>query len=528
MKAGLIASIKKKSKLVGKTHSYYVVATTRDGKKVMFPIASQSEFTERVFEDFKKHSTHIIKMEYEDPTRDTMSRIFSLNTMLGIAVLVLFLWFVFMQRGSGAAKGSGRGGGLGSDLDFSSFTKNLAKMYTAETVKVSFKDVAGQNEAKLELQEFVEFLKNPEKYKKLGARIPRGAVMSGPPGTGKTLMAKAVAGESGVPFFAASGSDFVEVFVGVGAARVRDLFEAAKKERKAIIFIDEIDAVGQMRDGRDGNDEREQTLNQLLVEMDGFNSSENIVVFAATNRYDMLDHALVRPGRFDRNVEMTLPDLDSRKDIFLVHLKKLKLNQVTSLEDYARRLATLTPGFSGSDIATICNEAAIFAVRGKKDFIDSTHFEEAVERLIGGVRTSKMLTIEEERTVAYHESGHGVVAWFLKGAMPLLKLTIIPRTKGALGFAQYLPKENSAETKEDMMDTICAILGGRCTEQFFFGKVTTGAYDDLNKVYEIAREMVTKYGMSTELGLIAYPEAKETHKRLFSDRFNQVSCDANS
>lgn len=281
--------------------------------------------------------------------------------------------------------------------------------------------------------------------------------------------------------------------------------------------------VAQVLQGREGNDEREQTLNQLLVEMDGFGTSENIVVFAATNRFDMLDKALVRPGRFDRNIELTLPDLDARKEIFMVHLRNLKLNEISSMEEFARRLATLTPGFSGSDIATICNEAAIYAVRRKDTSIDSTHFEEAVERLIGGVRTTKSISQEEERTVAYHESGHGVVGWFLKGAMPLLKLTIIPRTKGALGFAQYLPKEDQTATKEEFMDIICSILAGRCTEQFFFGKVTTGAYDDLNKVYDLARRMVTQYGMSDKLGLIAYEEKPRSGTRVFSDKMNEVA-----
>lgn len=262
-------------------------------------------------------------------------------------------------------------------------------------------------------------------------------------------------------------------------------------------------------------------MNQLLVEMDGFNTTENIIVFAATNRYDMLDPALIRPGRFDRNVELTLPDLDARKEIFLVHLRGLKLNDLASMEDYARRLATLTPSFSGSDIATICNEAAIYAVRKNDKSVNASHFEEAVERLIGGVRTSKSITPEDERTVAYHESGHGVVGWFLKGAMPLLKLTITPRTKGALGFAQYLPSENNSETEQDMKDIICSILAGRCTEQFFFGKVTTGAYDDLNKAYDLARRMVTQFGMSQKLGLLACEE-KSTGSRVYSEKMSYV------
>jgi len=417
---GRIKSIVKKAKVVGKNFAYYVVCQTKDGEKIRFNINSQTDFTDRVYEDFKNNSSHIVKIEYEKPSTDFMARISNINHMLGLAFTILVVLSLILSNRRQAGKGGQMG--LGGDIDLSNLSKSLAKMYTAESIKTTFKDVAGLAQAKVELQEFVEFLKNPEKYKKLGARIPRGAIMSGPPGTGKTLMAKAVAGESGVPFFAASGSDFVEVFVGVGAARVRDLFASAKKEKRAIIFIDEIDAIGNKRDGREGNDEREQTLNQILVEMDGFNTSENIIVFAATNRYDMLDSALVRPGRFDRNVELTLPDLDARKEIFMVHLQKLKLNSISSTEDYARRLASLTPGFSGSDIATICNEAAIFAVRNKKDTIDSTHFEEAVERLIGGVRTSKMLSGEEEKTVAYHESGHGVVSWFLKGAMPLLKV----------------------------------------------------------------------------------------------------------
>jgi len=360
----------------------------------------------------------------------------------------------------------------------------------------------------------VEFLKNPEKFKKIGAKIPRGALLCGPPGTGKTLLAKAVAGEAGVPFFSCSGSEFVEVYVGLGAQKVRNLFKKAKKQSPAIIFIDEIDAVGKKRSANpNSNDERDQTLNQLLVEMDGFGTDCNVVIFAATNRKELLDPALMRPGRFDRQIDITLPDIEGRKQIFLVHLKSLKLHTDRTSEEYAKRLACLTPGYSGADIANLCNEAAILAARSGQLTVRSEDFESAGDRIIGGMEKRKHNTpIEEKRTVAVHESGHAVVSWFLEGGNPLLKLTIVPRSKGALGFAQYLPNENSLETKEELLDRICSVLGGRCAEELFFGKVTTGAYDDLRKAYDIAFAMITKFGMSEEIGFIGFADDEYVKK----------------
>jgi AFG3 family protein len=379
-------------------------------------------------------------------------------------------------------------------------------------IGTKFKDVAGLDEAKVEIMEFVDFLKKPEKFTKIGAKIPRGALLSGPPGTGKTMLAKAAAGEAGVPFLYISGSDFVEMFVGVGASRVRDLFTQAKKHAPSIIFIDEIDAVGKKRDSRMGNDEKDNTLNQLLVEMDGFSTDQNVVILGATNRKELLDPALTRPGRFDRSIEVTLPDLEGRKQIFLVHLKPIKLDPSKTPEEYAKRLATLTPGFSGADIANLCNEAAILSARKGKDNVSTDEFESASERVLAGLEKKRIISEEERKVVSVHESGHAVVSWFLEGGFPLLKLTIIPRSKGSLGFAQYLPNESSLQTKEELMDRICCILGGRCSEEFFNGKVTTGAYDDLKKAYDIARSMVMQFGMSDKIGFIGYSEDEYVKK----------------
>jgi len=386
---------------------------------------------------------------------------------------------------------------------------------------VRFKDVAGLDEAKLEITEFVDFLKKPKKYKELGAKIPRGALLTGPPGTGKTLLAKAAAGEAGVPFFYISGSDFVEMFVGVGASRVRDLFKKAKEHAPSIIFIDEIDAVGRKRESRiGGNDERDNTLNQLLVEMDGFGTDTNVVVLAATNRKELLDPALTRPGRFDRNIEITLPDIEGRKQIFMVHLKPLKLDPEKTMEEYAKRLATLTPGFSGADISNLCNEAAILAARKGKKYVSTEEFEAASERVLAGLEKKRIISEEERRIVAYHESGHAVVSWFLPGGHPLLKLTIIPRSKGSLGFAQYLPNESTLESKEELLDRICSVLGGRCAEEFFNGRITTGATDDLRKAYEIAYAMITKFGMSERIGFIGFSD--EEYVKKHSDQTSKI------
>ena len=336
--------------------------------------------------------------------------------------------------------------------------------------------------------EFVDFLKDPKKYQKLGARVPRGALLVGPPGTGKTLLAKAVAGESKVPFFTNSGSDFVEMFVGVGASRVRDLFKKARAKAPSFVFIDEIDAVGKKRHGKagGGNDERDNTLNQLLVEMDGFATDTSVIVLAATNRADILDSALTRPGRFDRQVEVTLPSLEERVSIFKVHLRKIKVNEEFDKEIYAKKLAMLTPGFSGADIENICNEAAIQAARGDLKSVGIVEFEKATDRVIAGIEKTMPKNELQRKTVAYHECGHAVAGWFSKNSAPLLKLTIVPRAKGSLGFAQYLPDEISLYTKDQLTDMITVALGGRIAEEMFFGKITTGASDDIKKCTQIA------------------------------------------
>jgi len=403
--------------------------------------------------------------------------------------------------------------GLGGFKGFNLFDygkTNVKEFGTENKVNVKFKNVAGMKAAKKEVMEFVDFLKHPEKYHKLGAKIPRGALLIGPPGTGKTMLAKAVAGEAAVPFFAISGSDFVEMFVGVGAARVRDLFKKAKEKAPSIVFIDEIDAVGRKRGGKftGGNDERDNTLNQLLVEMDGFGTENNVIVLAATNRADILDSALLRPGRFDRQVEITMPDRKDREEIFKIYLKKVKTDKSRSIDEYAMRLSTLTPGFSGADISNLVNEAAIISARNDKESVDSQSFEAASDRIIAGLETRRMLSEKERRIVAYHESGHAVVGYFLEHSSPLVKLTIIPRSKGALGFTQFVPDDVYLRSTEHLHDLICGLLGGRLAEEKFFGSITTGASDDLQKITNIANAMVTKYGMSS-LGLTAYPSGDE-------------------
>ncbi|XP_054626915.1 AFG3-like protein 1 isoform X2 [Dunckerocampus dactyliophorus] len=373
-------------------------------------------------------------------------------------------------------------------------------------IGVGFKDVAGCEEAKLEILEFVNFLKNPRRYKELGAKIPKGAMLSGPPGTGKTLLAKATAGEANVPFITVSGSEFQEMFVGVGAARMRDMFAMARKNAPCILFIDEIDAVGRKR-GRGnfgGHSEQENTLNQLLVEMDGFESSTNVVVLAGTNRVDVLDPALMRPGRFDRHIYIGPPDIKGRASIFKVHLRPLKLEPSIKVEALARKLAALTPGFTGADIAIVCNEAALIAARHLHHHIHSKHFEQAVDRVIGGLeKKSQVLPLPERTTVAYHEAGHAVTGWFLEHADPLLKVSIVPRGKG-LGYAQYLPKEQHLFTKEQLFDRMCMMLGGRVAEQVFFHRVTTGAHDDLRKVTQSAYAQVVQFGMSEAVGQVSF------------------------
>jgi len=420
----------------------------------------------------------------------------------GLVMVGLMLWL--FRGGMSGAAGGGGGGGIFQ------IGKSNAKKITKEDVNVSFADVAGCQEAKKEIMEFVDFLQDASQFEKLGAKIPKGALLCGPPGTGKTLLAKAVAGEADVPFFSVSGSDFLEMFVGVGPSRVRDLFKEARSNSPCIVFIDEIDAVGRQR-GRGGfsggNDERENTLNQLLVEMDGFTSTTGIVVLAGTNRADILDQALTRPGRFDRQIVVDKPDLQGRKEIFEVHLKGITLED--DVDDIAGRLAGLTPGFAGADIANICNEAAIVAARRKADAVALPDFEKATDRIIGGLESNKIMSKEEKSIVAYHEAGHAIAGWFLEHADPLLKVTIIPRTSGALGFAQYLPKEIYLRSQDQILDIVCMALAGRAAEEVFFGRVTTGASDDLRRVTQMVYGMIKTYGMNSRVGQMAFPENED-------------------
>ncbi|XP_014494437.1 ATP-dependent zinc metalloprotease FTSH 10, mitochondrial isoform X2 [Vigna radiata var. radiata] len=409
-----------------------------------------------------------------------------------------------MQGGLGVGGGGGSKGARGI---FNIGKAHVTKVDKNTKNKIYFKDVAGCDEAKLEIMEFVHFLKNPKKYEELGAKIPKGALLVGPPGTGKTLLAKATAGESGVPFLSISGSDFMEMFVGVGPSRVRNLFQEARQCAPSIIFIDEIDAIGRAR-RRGGfsrsNDERENTLNQLLVEMDGFGTTSGVVVLAGTNRPHILDKALLRPGRFDRQIEIDKPDIKGRDQIFQIYLKKIKLDHEPSY--YSQRLASLTPGFAGADIANVCNEAALIAARSEVTQVTMDHFEAAIDRIIGGLeKKNKVISKVERRTVAYHESGHAVAGWFLEHADPLLKVTIVPRGSAALGFAQYVPSENLLLTKEQLFDMTCMTLGGRAAEQVLVGRISTGAQNDLEKVTKMTYAQVAVYGFSDKVGLLSFP-----------------------
>nr|XP_046265477.1 AFG3-like protein 2 isoform X2 [Scatophagus argus] len=415
-------------------------------------------------------------------------------------LFIATFFFVMLRRGLAGAGRPGRG--MGGLFSVSETTAKVLK----DEIDVKFKDVAGCEEAKLEIMEFVNFLKNPKQYQDLGAKIPKGAILTGPPGTGKTLLAKATAGEANVPFITVNGSEFLEMFVGVGPARVRDLFVMARKNAPCILFIDEIDAVGRKR-GRGnfgGQSEQENTLNQLLVEMDGFNTATNVVVLAGTNRPDILDPALMRPGRFDRQIYIGPPDIKGRASIFKVHLRPLKLDVSLDKDGLARKMAALTPGFSGADIANVCNEAALIAARHLSDAINQKHFEQAIERVIGGLeKKTQVLQPEEKKTVAYHEAGHAIAGWFLEHADPLLKVSIIPRGKG-LGYAQYLPKEQYLYTKEQLLDRMCMTLGGRVSEEIFFGRITTGAQDDLRKVTQSAYAQIVQFGMNAKVGQVSF------------------------
>lgn len=425
-----------------------------------------------------------------------------LASALNIVLPLAFLFWI-LRRSSGLMGGSRPGGGGRSAGGLFGFGQTTAKVIK-DDVGIRFKDVAGCEEAKLEIMEFVNFLKNPEQYQELGAKIPKGAILTGPPGTGKTLLAKATAGEANVPFITVSGSEFLEMFVGVGPSRVRDMFALARKNAPCILFIDEIDAVGRKRGGRSfgGHSEQENTLNQLLVEMDGFTQQTNVVVLAATNRVDILDPALLRPGRFDRQVFVGAPDIKGRASIFKVHLRVLKTD--LNKDDLSRKMAALTPGFSGADIANVCNEAALIAARDLQNSIEVKHFEQAIERVVAGLeKKTQVLQPDEKKTVAYHEAGHAVAGWFLEHADPLLKVSIIPRGKG-LGYAQYLPKEQYLYTKEQMCDRICMALGGRVSEQIFFNRITSGAQDDLQKVTRSAYAQVAQLGMSERVGNLSF------------------------
>ena len=433
-------------------------------------------------------------------------------------ILLIVMW-IWMFRGFSRNMGGGSGGPGG----VFNVGKSTGKLADKEKVNVTFKDVAGLYGAKEEVMEIVDFLKKADKYKELGAKIPKGALLVGPPGTGKTLLAKAVAGEANVPFLSISGSDFVEMFVGVGASRVRDLFEQAKQKAPCIVFIDEIDAIGRARGknaGFSGNDERENTLNQLLTEMDGFQTNTGVIVLAATNRADILDKALMRAGRFDRQIEVGLPDVKEREEIFNVHLRPLKLDPQLDRSFLARQ----TPGFSGADIANVCNEAALIAARHNKKFISKEDFLAAIDRIVGGLeRKNKIITDEEKRVIAYHEAGHATVSWILENASPLIKVTIIPRGK-ALGAAWYLPEERQITTREQMMDELAATLGGRVSEQLTFGEISTGALNDLERVTKQAYAMVAYYGMSENVGTLSYYDSTGQSDMAFTKPYSELTA----
>lgn len=455
---------------------------------------------------------HRIEATYESRA-DSWGMLFSWAPL----IIILIIWFyVFRRIGKGGTGGAGGG--------IFNVGKSQAKVFEkGEKIDTTFKDVAGLSEAKQEIEEIVDFLKNPDKYTKLGGKIPKGALLVGPPGTGKTLLAKAVAGEAEVPFFSLSGSDFVEMFVGVGASRVRDLFKQAKEKSPCIIFIDEIDAIGRARSKNGGfssNDERENTLNQLLTEMDGFGTNSGVIILAATNRADILDRALMRAGRFDRQIHVDLPDLNERKAIFNVHLRPLKVS-----EDFDPDfLAKQTPGFSGADIANVCNEAALYAARKKKDVIDKQDFLDAVDRIVGGLeKKNKILTPMEKKTIAFHEAGHASVSWLLEHAHPLVKVTIVPRGY-ALGAAWYLPEERQITTKEQLLDEMCATLGGRAAEEITFGRISTGAQNDLEKVTKLAYSMISVYGMSDSVGNISYYDSSGRQDYGFSKPYSEETA----
>ncbi|MGD0711219.1 MAG: ATP-dependent zinc metalloprotease FtsH, partial [Bacteroidales bacterium] len=457
-----------------------------------------------------KHEFDSLKQEYDTESNWGHE---ILNWALLIGVLIVFWMFIMRRMGGGA------GGG-----QIFSIGKSKAQLFDKDTqVNINFNDVAGLEEAKVEVMEIVDFLKNPKKYTELGGKIPKGALLVGPPGTGKTLLAKAVAGEAKVPFFSLSGSDFVEMFVGVGASRVRDLFKQAKEKAPCIIFIDEIDAIGRAR-GRNqftgSNDERENTLNQLLTEMDGFGTNVGVIILAATNRADILDRALMRAGRFDRQIHLELPDLEERKAIFKVHIRPLKLDASVDTDFLAKQ----TPGFSGADIANVCNESALIAARSNKKIIEKQDFLDAIDRIIGGLeKRSKIISQDEKKVIAFHEAGHASVSWMLQYAHPLIKVTIVPRGK-ALGAAWYLPEERQITTYEQMLDDITATLGGRASEEIIFGKISTGALNDLEKITKQAYAMIVYFGLNKKIGNISYYDSTGASEYAFSKPYSETTA----
>ncbi len=490
--------------------------TPGSGPHYKFLIGSLDIFEKRM-EDAQKDFPESEKVPYSFSKRSDISIGDVLSWVLPILILVA-VWLYIFRRMSG-----GGPGGAGSIFNVG---KSKAILFDKEStnVKTDFKDVAGLEEAKMEVKEIVDFLKNPKKYTELGGKIPKGALLVGPPGTGKTLLAKAVAGEANVPFFSMSGSDFVEMFVGVGASRVRDLFRQAKEKAPCIVFIDEIDAIGRSR-GRNpnfgANDERENTLNQLLTEMDGFGTNVGVIILAATNRADILDRALLRAGRFDRQIHVELPDLNERKEIFKVHMRPLKLSTDVDLDFLAKQ----TPGFSGADIANVCNEAALIAARKNKKKVEKQDFLDAVDRIIGGLeRKNKIISKLEKKTIAYHEAGHATVSWLLEHANPLVKVTIIPRGR-ALGAAWYLPEERQITTTEQLFDEMCAMLGGRASEEINFGRVSTGALNDLERVTKQAYAMVTYFGMSDKIGNISFYDSSGQNEYSFNKPYSERTAE---
>ncbi|MEP7257555.1 MAG: ATP-dependent zinc metalloprotease FtsH [Flavitalea sp.] len=484
------------------------------GPQFEFKVIKSEDYEKRLIADFEKNPD--LEVPYAPVTEGEYFGAI-LNFLLPLLVIIL-IWIMLMRKMGGGAGGASGPGGIFN------IGKSKATLFDKGTkVNITFSDVAGLDEAKVEVMEIVDFLKNPKKYTALGGKIPKGALLIGPPGTGKTLLAKAMAGEAQVPFFSMSGSDFVELFVGVGASRVRDLFKQAREKSPCIIFIDEIDAIGRAR-GKNAvmsNDERESTLNQLLVEMDGFSGETGIIVLAATNRPDVLDSALLRPGRFDRQISIDKPDLKGREHIFKVHLKPIKISTRVDI----RKLAEQTPGFAGADIANVCNEAALIAARKGKEHVEMEDFQDAVDRVIGGLeKKNKIISPEEKKIIAYHEAGHAICGWYLEHAYPLLKVTIVPRGVAALGYAQYTPREQYLYDTDQLMDQICMTLGGRASEDIFFGKISTGAQNDLQQITRIGYSMVTVYGMNAKIGNVSFydPSAENSFTKPYSEETSRL------